>query len=96
MWVIFGLSWLANLTLAFECGAEINNARTGTIDTPSLGERINAAADPDQQRRDFIARQPMGRLGTAQEVANLVLFLASDESAFCTGQLNTVDGGVLM
>ena len=77
-------------------GIRCNAIAPGTIDTPSLGDRINAAADPEQQRRDFIARQPMGRLGTAQEVANLVLFLASDESAFCTGQLYTVDGGVLM
>jgi 2-keto-3-deoxy-L-fuconate dehydrogenase len=77
-------------------GIRCNAIAPGTIDTPSLGDRINAAADPAQQRRDFIARQPMGRLGTAQEVANLVLFLASDESAFITGQLHTVDGGVLM
>ena len=77
-------------------GIRCNAIAPGTIDTPSLGDRINAADDPDQQRRDFIERQPMGRLGTAQEVANLVLFLASDESAFCTGQLYTVDGGVLM
>ena len=77
-------------------GLRCNAIAPGTIDTPSLGDRINAAADPAQQRRDFIARQPMGRLGTAQEVANLVLFLASDESAFITGQLHTVDGGVLM
>ena len=61
-----------------------NAIAPGTIDTPSMGDRINSAADPTQQRHDFIARQPMGRLGTAQEVANLVLFLASDESAFIT------------
>ncbi|MDP7549439.1 MAG: SDR family oxidoreductase [Alphaproteobacteria bacterium] len=77
-------------------GIRCNAIAPGTIDTPSLGDRINAADDPEQQRRDFIARQPMGRLGTAQEVANLVVFLASDESAFITGQLHTVDGGVLM
>ncbi|MBL6953464.1 MAG: SDR family oxidoreductase [Alphaproteobacteria bacterium] len=77
-------------------GIRCNAIAPGTIDTPSLGDRINAAEDPEQQRRDFVARQPMGRLGTAQEVAHLVLFLASDESAFITGQLHTVDGGVLM
>ena len=77
-------------------GIRCNAIAPGTIDTPSLGDRINAASDPEQQRKDFIARQPMGRLGTAQEVANLVLFLASDESAFCTGQLYAVDGGVVM
>ena len=77
-------------------GIRCNAIAPGTIDTPSLGDRINAAPDPEQQRKDFIARQPMGRLGTAQEVAHLVLFLASDESAFCTGQLYAVDGGVVM
>ena len=77
-------------------GIRCNAIAPGTVDTPSLGDRINAAPDPEQQRRDFIARQPMGRLGTAQEVANLVLYLASDESAFCTGQLYVVDGGVVM
>ena len=77
-------------------GIRCNAIAPGTIDTPSLGDRINAAPDPEQQRKDFVARQPMGRLGTAQEVANLVLFLASDESAFCTGQLYAVDGGVVM
>ena len=77
-------------------GVRCNAIAPGTVDTPSLGDRINAADDPVQQRKDFIARQPMGRLGTAQEVANLVLFLASDESAFCTGQIYTVDGGVVM
>ena len=77
-------------------GIRCNAIEPGTIDTPSLGDRINAAPDPEQQRKDFIARQPMGRLGTAQEVAHLVLFLASDESAFCTGQLYAVDGGVVM
>ena len=77
-------------------GIRCNAIAPGTIDTPSLGDRINAAPDPEKQRKDFIARQPMGRLGTAQEVAHLVLFLASDESAFCTGQLYAVDGGVVM
>ena len=77
-------------------GIRCNAIAPGTVDTPSLGDRINAAPDPVQQRKNFIARQPMGRLGTAQEVANLVLFLASDESAFCTGQLYAVDGGVVM
>ena len=77
-------------------GVRCNAIAPGTVDTPSLGDRINAAEDPVQQRKDFIARQPMGRLGTAQEVANLVLFLASDDSAFCTGQVYTIDGGVVM
>ena len=77
-------------------GIRCNAICPGTVQTPSLNERINAFDDPTAARAAFIARQPMGRLGTAQEVANLVLFLASDESDFCTGQLYTVDGGVLM
>lgn len=77
-------------------GIRCNAIAPGTVDTPSLGDRINEASDPVQQRKDFIARQPMGRLGTAQEVANLVLFLASDEADFCTGQIYLVDGGVAL
>lgn len=73
-----------------------NAIAPGTIDTPSLQDRINQAADPQQQRIDFINRQPTKRLGTAQEVANLVVFLASDESSLCTGQLFPVDGGILL
>jgi 2-keto-3-deoxy-L-fuconate dehydrogenase len=77
-------------------GIRCNAIAPGTIDTPSLGDRINAADDPVQQRIDFIDRQPMKRLGSAQEVANLVLFLASDDSSFCTGQIYLVDGGVAL
>lgn len=77
-------------------GIRCNAIAPGTVDTPSLGDRINEAADPVQQRKDFVARQPMGRLGTAQEVANLVLYLASDEAAFSTGQIYLVDGGVAL
>lgn len=73
-----------------------NAIAPGTIDTPSLQDRINQAANPQQQRIDFINRQPTKRLGTAQEVANLVVFLASDESSLCTGQLFPVDGGILL
>ena len=65
----------------------------GTVDTPSLGDRINAYADPVQARKEFIARQPMGRLGTAEEVAELCVYLASDESSFMTGQAVAIDGG---
>lgn len=65
----------------------------GTVDTPSLGDRINAYADPVQARKDFIARQPMGRLGTAEEVAELCVYLASDEASFMTGQAVAIDGG---
>ena len=66
----------------------------GTVDTPSLGDRINAFADPAQARLDFINRQPMGRLATAEEIAETFVFLASDESSFMTGQAVFVDGGM--
>ena len=66
----------------------------GTVDTPSLGERINAFDDPVQARKDFIARQPMGRLAKAEELAELSVFLASDESVFMTGQAVIMDGGI--
>jgi 2-keto-3-deoxy-L-fuconate dehydrogenase len=75
-------------------GVRCNCICPGTVDTPSLGDRINAFADPVQARKDFIARQPMGRLATADEIAPLVVYLASDESAFCTGNAYSCDGGM--
>ena len=66
----------------------------GTVDTPSLGERIKAFADPVQARKDFVARQPMGRLATAEEIAETFVYLVSDESSFMTGQAIFVDGGM--
>ena len=75
-------------------GIRCNAVCPGTVDTPSLGERINANADPDAARKAFIARQPMGRLAQAEEIAPVVVFLAGDESMFATGQAFTVDGGI--
>lgn len=75
-------------------GIRCNAVCPGTVDTPSLGDRINANADPDEARKAFIARQPMGRLARAEEIAPVVVFLASDESVFATGQAFTVDGGI--
>jgi 2-keto-3-deoxy-L-fuconate dehydrogenase len=75
-------------------GIRCNALCPGTVDTPSLGDRINAFADPVQARKDFIARQPMGRLATAEELAELSVFLASDESVFMTGQAVIMDGGI--
>jgi len=66
----------------------------GTVDTPSLGERINAFADPVQARKDFIARQPMGKLGTVDDITGILVFLASDESLFATGNAYAIDGGM--
>ena len=75
-------------------GIRCNAVCPGTVDTPSLGDRINANADPEAARRAFVARQPMGRLAQAAEIAPVVVFLASDESVFATGQAFTVDGGI--
>ena len=75
-------------------GIRCNAVCPGTVDTPSLGERINANADPEAARKAFVARQPMGRLARAEEIAPVVVFLASDESIFATGQAFTVDGGI--
>jgi len=72
----------------------VNCVCPGTVDTPSLGERINAFADPVQARKDFVARQPMGRLATAEEMAETFVYLVSDESSFMTGQAIFVDGGM--
>ena len=75
-------------------GVRCNAIAPGTVDTPSLGERINAFDDPVEARKMFIARQPMGRLAKAEEIAPIILYLASDESIFATGQVYSVDGGM--
>ena len=75
-------------------GVRCNAIAPGTVDTPSLAERINAYPDPAEARRMFIARQPMGRLAKPEEIAPLVVFLASDEAAFVTGNVYSCDGGM--
>jgi 2-keto-3-deoxy-L-fuconate dehydrogenase len=82
-------------------GIRCNAICPGTIESPSLGDRITAQAKRIGKTRqavtkDFIDRQPLGRLGTAQEVANLALFLASDEASYVTGQAHLVDGGLAL
>jgi len=74
-------------------GIRCNAICPGTIATPSLDERIAALGNVEEARKAFVARQPMGRLGTAEEVAALALYLASDESSFTTGAVHIVDGG---
>ena len=75
-------------------GIRCNCIAPGTVDTPSLGERINAFDDPVEARKAFVARQPMGRLAHADEIAPIIVYLASDESKFATGQIFAVDGGM--
>jgi 2-keto-3-deoxy-L-fuconate dehydrogenase len=75
-------------------GVRCNAVCPGTVDTPSLQERIDAFADPVQARKDFIARQPMGRLATVDDLVPLFVYLASDESSFATGVAFSVDGGM--
>ena len=75
-------------------GLRANALCPGTVDTPSLRGRIASAADPIQAEKDFIARQPMGRLATVGDIAPMVVYLASDESRFMSGQTLLVDGGV--
>jgi 2-dehydro-3-deoxy-L-fuconate 4-dehydrogenase len=75
-------------------GIRCNAIGPGTVDTPSLGDRIRASGDEEKARAAFIARQPMGRLGRPEEIAAIAVYLASDESAFTTGTVYLVDGGM--
>jgi 2-keto-3-deoxy-L-fuconate dehydrogenase len=75
-------------------GIRCNAICPGTVDTPSLRGRIAAAADPVQAEKDFIARQPMGRLAAVEDITPMVVYLLSDESRFVSGQAMLVDGGV--
>ena len=77
-------------------GIRCNAIAPGTVQSPSLDDRINAFDDPVQARKDFIARQPLGRLGKAEEIAALAVYLASDESAYTTGSIMVSDGGLTL
>jgi 2-keto-3-deoxy-L-fuconate dehydrogenase len=74
-------------------GIRCNAICPGTVDTPSLQSRLHAYGDYEKTRKEFEARQPMGRLGKPEEIAALALHLASDESGFTTGQIHVIDGG---
>jgi 2-keto-3-deoxy-L-fuconate dehydrogenase len=74
-------------------GVRCNAVCPGTVETPSLHDRMRAQGDYEKARAAFVARQPMGRLGTPEEIAALVVYLASDASAYTTGQLHIIDGG---
>ncbi len=89
---------VVGLTRSIACdfvaeGVRCNAVCPGTVDTPSLGARLEAFENPVEARRAFEQRQPMGRLGDPGEVAALLVYLASDESAFVTGQTFVIDGG---
>ena len=74
-------------------GIRCNAICPGTVDSPSLHERLRAMGDYEAAKKAFIERQPMGRIGTPQEIAALALYLGSDESGFTTGQAHVIDGG---
>jgi 2-keto-3-deoxy-L-fuconate dehydrogenase len=74
-------------------GIRCNAVCPGTVESPSLDERLRATGDYEAARKAFVARQPMGRMATADEIANLVVYLASDESSFTTGHAHVIDGG---
>ena len=75
-------------------GIRCNAICPGTVDTPSLHDRMAQLGDIEEARRMFVARQPMGRLATAEEIVPIVVYLASDESSFATGQTFIIDGGI--
>ena len=74
-------------------GIRCNCICPGTVESPSLHERLRATGDYDAALKAFIARQPLGRIATAEEIAALVTYLAADESGFTTGQAHIIDGG---
>ena len=74
-------------------GIRCNAICPGTIETPSLNQRLEETGNYEAARKTFTARQPMGRLGKAEEIAQLALYLASDDSSFTTGQIHIIDGG---
>jgi 2-keto-3-deoxy-L-fuconate dehydrogenase len=77
-------------------GIRCNAIAPGTVDTPSLADRLAVYDDPEAARAQFVARQPMGRLGSAGEIAALTVYLASEESAYATGSVFVIDGGMTL
>lgn len=74
-------------------GIRCNAICPATVESPSLEERLKATGDYEAARADFVARQPIGRIGSAEEIATLVVYLASDDSAYTTGTTQIIDGG---
>ena len=84
-------------SLAFDFakkGIRCNAICPGTIDTPSYRNRVSDSVNPKQKEKDFIARQLVGRVGTPEEVADLITYLASSRSSFVTGSIYQIDGGM--
>ena len=74
-------------------GIRCNAICPGTVESPSLEQRLAATGDYDKARSEFVARQPMGRIGLPEEIAKLAVYLASDESGYTTGHAHIIDGG---
>ena len=74
-------------------GIRCNAICPGTVESPSLEERLKATGDYEKARADFVARQPQGRIGSPEEIAALVVYLASDDSGYTTGTTHVIDGG---
>ncbi len=77
-------------------GIRCNCICPGTVDSPSLHDRLRATGDYEAAMKAFVARQPMGRIGRPEEIAALAVYLGSDESAYTTGQAHLIDGGLAM
>jgi 2-keto-3-deoxy-L-fuconate dehydrogenase len=75
-------------------GIRCNAIGPGTVETPSLHDRMAQLGDIEEARKMFVARQPMGRLAVAEEIIPIIIYLASDDSIFATGQIFNVDGGI--
>ena len=98
---VYGASKAATIGLTKSIAADFvkqnircNSIAPGTVFSPSWQDRVNQSPDPVQAKKDFIARQPMGRLGTAEEIASVAVYLAGDEATFTTGTTISVDGGI--
>ena len=100
---IYGTSKAATIGLTKQVAADFitkgircNCIAPGTVDSPSLHQRLRDTGDYEAAMTQFVARQPMGRLGVAEEIADLVVYLASDESRYMTGQCVAIDGGMTL
>lgn len=100
---IYGTSKAATIGLTKQVAADFitqgircNCIAPGTVDSPSLHQRLRDTGNYEQAMKQFVARQPMGRIGEAEEVADLVVYLASDESRYMTGQCIAIDGGMTL